>query len=164
MSTFLKTTAVLFLAIACRGDVAAERECEADIQEAVLRHLFQTRLVPAHFYFIRVGNGDPTAEFMKRFSNDHPPVRPDSEAEVGRVMVELGEGRGQEPRLGVVDRRSGKQGVSFSVGNVRWLGVDKAEVTGSIFVAPLGGMGFLFRVGKRGATWVVLSERMIWVS
>jgi hypothetical protein len=147
----------------------ANSPAQVDMQEAVLRHLFQEAPDVAEVYFIEVGGNDPSPDLLRRFQGHIPPVRPGSRANVS--------GRG------VKARKTGRRGVLFWVGGrfekrpvpvgnrVAYrdgrLVVETGEASwigGGLFVNGLWAREWRLSLVRRNGKWVVALADLLIVS
>ncbi|MGO8925829.1 MAG: hypothetical protein ACLQU3_02885 [Limisphaerales bacterium] len=153
------TSLFLFLAFASvsvGADPARQRQ-EDDIREAVFRWQFDHNVSgqqkKAKVYFLSVGEkyGDPSDEFIKRFADNKPPVRKRSEctADAGK---------------GVLDKKTGEQGLIFNVTSIKWSSDTEVEVEGGYYEAGLSASGNIYTVKKEKGKWKVTKDKMGWIS
>jgi hypothetical protein len=90
-----------------------------DVREAVFRYQFKTLDRQADFYFIAVDNKNPNDEFLARFRDDVPVVKPISDAR-----------HEKKPVPSIVDKKTEKDGIIFRVGAIKWTSDTHAEVEG----------------------------------
>lgn len=113
------------------------------IYEAVFRHQFRSNASGAQSsapaYFLSIEGKDPPSGFLERFQDNRPPVRPGSEFRRG---------------AGLLFRVEGITEISSSIVNV----------TGGYYEAELSASGNTYRVELREGLWVVVSDKMDWVS
>jgi hypothetical protein len=67
-------------------------------------------------------------------------------------------------RRGVVDKDTGKSGLIFSVGAIKWISDTEAEVSGGYYEAGLSSSGNVYFVKRRDGKWVVTGDKMLWIS
>jgi hypothetical protein len=92
---------------------------EENIREAVFRYQFAHVELIFAYHFIAIDGKNPSEEFLHRFRDSDPPVRPISDAE-----------RVKKPMKMVVSKDDQKQGVIFYLGPIKWNSDGKAEVEG----------------------------------
>ncbi len=130
-----------------------------DIREAVFRHLFAHNASGlqnhADAYYLSVGPFwfDPGEGFLKRFAGHKPPVRKFSEC---RPPDEF-PGR---PR----NIKTGREGLIFRVRFIRRVGLQEFEVKGGYYEGFLSASGNTYRVRLMNGCWVVVRDRMDWIS
>lgn len=130
-----------------------------DIREAVFRHLFTHNAsglqAGADAYYLAVGpfGLDPSDGFLKRFRDHKPPVRRVSEC---RPPADSND----RPR----SVKTGRQGPIFRVTFVRRVGLREFEVKGGYYEGLLSGSGNTYRVRLVNGRWVVVQDRMDWIS
>jgi hypothetical protein len=129
-----------------------------DIREAVFRYQFQnsdpTKWQNMEVYFLELmpDKKSPSPEFINRFSDIYPPVKPVSDAVIN-------------PRNGVVtDKETGKEGIIFNIEAIRWVDKDSVEVDGSFYVANLCAEGHTYYLKWFKGIWVVYKDIMHWIS
>jgi hypothetical protein len=81
-------------------------------------------------FYVELGGSDPSAEFLVRFADRRPPVRP-------------------------MSRRGAGPGVEISVSDVHVLSRTTAEVWAGYWVGPLKFDSYVYRLKRYGPTWVV---------
>lgn len=148
----MKTIAQLMLMFAFTSfvfaaDNARERQVD-DIREAVFRYQFDHNASgqqkTAKVYFLQVGekSNDPAEGFMKRFDGNKPPVR------VGSAAKNV-------PGKGLLDKKTGEEGLSFSVVSIKWISDTEVEVEGGYYEASLSASCNTYTVVKKNGKWVV---------
>lgn len=150
---------LLAFALACtNGASDADRlKQQDDIREAVFRYQFahnaSGQQTGAAVYCLWVGEKatDPSDDFMRRFANHKPPVRKMSECKA-------------DPSHGVIDKRTGAQGLGFRATSIKWLSDIEVEVEGGYYEAGLSASGNTYIVNKQKGKWVVSSDRMNWIA
>jgi len=145
---------------------------EDDIREAVFRYQFKRNLglqgqCAGAYYLTFIDtsgkNKDPDVKFMQRFTGNTPPIKGASQCTTGFGSFISCKGDTYQ-EFGVVDRKTGKTGLQFTVGEIDWLRKDFVVVDGSCYEYNMGAEGDLFYVIKESNRWVVKGKRMIWVS
>ena len=136
----------------------ATRSVQADdVREAVFRYLFDHNgcncpgIVEVLFLSLGTSVGtdrDPTAEFMRRFEGDEPPVRKVSES-----VWDVAEG--------VSDRQTGETGIILRVGHVVWMSDTEIQVRGGYYSNGLSAATSLFQVVLQGGWWEVADVNQI---
>lgn len=136
-------------------DRAAE---EDNIREAVFRYQFEHngsgQQQKANAYCLSIlldqKKSDPSYDFMKRFDGHKPPVRKASECHSTKVEV--------------VENRTGKSALIFSVSSITWVSETEVTVGGGYEEANLSSSGSTYTVKKQGGKWTVTDDRMNWIS
>jgi len=153
------TSLFLFLAFASvsvGADPARQRQ-EDDIREAVFRWQFDHNLSgqqkKAKVYFLSVGDkyGDPSDEFIKRFADNKAPVRKRSEC-----TVDAGKG--------VLDKKTGEQGLIFNVTRIQWKSDTEVEVEGGYYEAGLSASGNIYTLKNERGKWKVTNDKLVEIS
>ena len=141
---------------------ARSLEGREDIIEVVFRHMCQPEPVEkdvSHnvnlvhkFYFLAVGDSqDPSPELLKRLGDLKSPVKP----------ISAGEWR----EFFIFDKVTGERGAAFYVRSISRRSRDDCEVEAVIH--PGGGLsasGPIYRVTRKNGKWVVVGERLKWIS
>lgn len=139
------------------GNPLNRADQEDDIREAVFRWLFdhnasgQQSRVAAYFLDIDAGNGDPSDAFIKRFLDHKPPVRKKSQCI-------------KDPRHGVLDKTSRKNGLLFYIERIKWLSDAEVEVSGGYYEGPESASTNTYRLKNDGHRWKVTSDRLDGIS
>ena len=147
---------VAFTSVGMAADQARQLQ-EEDIREAVFRWQFDNNVSGqqkrAKVYFLAVGekSGDPSDELLKRFADHQPPVRKRSActADAGK---------------GVLDKRTGEQGLLFRVTNIKWKSDTEVEVEGGYYEAGLSASGNLYTLKKEQGKWKVVNDKLVEIS
>lgn len=162
-----------------------QMKVENDIREAVFRYEFQHnssgRQTSADAYHLGIAHGwssqmeevtnpivraagiepfggmadepsDPKGWFLRRFRGHTPRIKRYSEHEVRDLSD------------GVQDAQTGKPGLVFIVGGIRWIGPNEVEVEGGYYEGGLSASGNIYRLERRSGRWVVVNEFMTWIS
>jgi hypothetical protein len=157
----MKNIASLFLLfVFASAGVAADKarqSQEDDIREAVFRWQFDHNVSgqqkKAKVYFLAVGEkyGDPSDEFIKRFADNKPPVRKRSEcsADAGK---------------GVLDKKTGEQGLIFHVTSIKWISDTEVEAEGGYYEAGLSASGNIYTLKKEKGKWQVTKDKLVEIS
>ena len=169
---FLLPALICLLCIGCTSDRrtqitplqndARSLEGRDDIIEAVFRHMCQPEPVEKEVshnvnlvhkvYFLGLGDSqDPSPELLKRLANMKSPVKPISAGEWKDFFI--------------YDKTTGERGAAFYVHSISMRSQDDAEVEAVIH--PGGGLsasGPVYRVARRNARLVVISQRLKWIS
>jgi hypothetical protein len=118
---------------------------EDDGREVVFRYEFKVLARAADFYFIGIDNKNPSDEFLARFRNDVPIVRPISDAR-----------HEKKPLATIVDKRTEKDGIIFRTGAIRWTSETHADVEGGYECGDLcDATTGTYGVTRQGDHWVV---------
>jgi hypothetical protein len=130
---------------------------ENDIYEAVFRWQFEHNAsgqqTNAKVYFLGVGEKatDPSDAFMKRFVDHKPPVRKASASHYVRGK-------------GILDTKTGEQGLAFRALNIKWMSDDEVEIHGGYHEAEESSSGNTYTVKKESGKWKVIKDKMNWIS
>lgn len=116
---------------------------ESKICEAVFRDLVESNKLKRPV-FLRIGDKDPSDEFMARFASS---VRPANKASAAYFD--------QKILRGPIDRSTGKTGVMLSTGSINWMFGDRVEVKAILDCGPLCGEGGMYQVVKRRGRWTI---------
>ena len=144
---------VIALSVTSIAVSASWKSQEDDIREAVFRYQFHHNASAlqqeAKVYCLAVGRklGDPTDEFMRRFRNDKPAVRKAS-------SCDLMTGNG------VVERRTGNQGIELEIASLKWISDSEVEVEGGYYEGNMSSSGNLYTVNERDGKWRVTKDQM----
>ena len=126
---------------------------EDDIREAVFRHQFehnasgQKQNANAYYLCGPGKNRDLPADFMKRFATHKPPVRICSASHY-------------DPNYGLVDNKTGRTGLSFHLGDVKWTSDSEVEVQGGYYEGNMSSSNNTYSVRKQNGKWVVTQDVM----
>jgi len=94
---------------------------------------------------------DPSPALMKRFANNTPRV-------AGRSACTASADKG------VRDKKTGEQGLIFTVGFIKWVSNDEVEVDGGYYEASLSASGNTYYLRKINGKWIVVKDVMNWIS
>lgn len=94
--------------------------------------------------------GVPSDGFIRRFRGHSPPVK-----KVSQCILEIN---------GIRDRKTGQRGLMLSVGRIKWINDQTVEVNGGYYEGGMSASGNTYRVVRREKTWVVVSDKLEWVS
>jgi hypothetical protein len=131
---------------------SGDAERDIPVQEALLRYLFPHAAYDWHtvkVFFIETVGSHGLAQLLQRFQHNKPPVR-----DASRSGTQKRRGR-YSGRPYVVDKRTGEEGVVFTVEKVVWQSKTEATVRGGYYHDGLGGMVARFRLRKVGSNWIV---------
>ena len=159
----MKTIARLFLLFAFTSlgfaaDKARESQTD-DIREAVFRWQFEQngsyQKQSAKVYFLEVGEkeGDPSAEFIKRFAGNKPPVRKRSECNID-----------MRTNVGVTDKKTGEKGLILRVWKIEWKSDTEVDVKGGYYEHGLSASGNTYTLKKKNGKWTVTNDKLHWMS
>ena len=145
-----------FLSVGMGADNARQSQ-EDDIREAVFRWQFDHNVSgqqkKAKVYSLAVGEkySDPSDQFMKRFADNQPPVRKRSEcnADAGK---------------GVLDKKTGEQGLLFHVTSIKWKSDAQVEVEGGYYEAGLSASGNIYTLKNERGNWKVTNDKLVEIS
>jgi hypothetical protein len=151
---------LLLIPIACStGKIVVQPDPsqEDHIREAVFRYQFKRNASAfqdkTEVYFLSIGGGDPSDQFMRRFEGHTPVVKKVSEAIVSSSEV-----------TGVKDKKTGQRGLIFNQRTIKWDENDHVEVEGGYYEAGLSASGNTYSVVKENNEWVVTKSEMHWIS
>jgi len=137
------------------GNEKWRRVQEENLWEAVFRYQFahngSGQQQAAHIYFIGITIGtnrvEPSNEFMKRFANHMPPVKRLSACHFARGV-------------GLIDNKTGEQGLSFFISDIRWISNTEVEVMGGYYEAELSASVNLYTLRMKGGRWTVVGDKL----
>ena len=145
-----------FTSLGLAADKARDSQMD-DIREAVFRYQFDHNASgqqkTAKVYFIGVGEKatDPSDDLIKRFAEHKPPVRKASTSHYVQGK-------------GILDKKTGEQGLAFSVRSIKWISDNEVEVYGGYYEAELSSSGNTYTVKKESGKWRVTKDKMDWIS
>ena len=124
---------------------------EENIREVVFRYQFghnsSGQQQRAKIYFLSLNeNRSPGNGFMSRFRGHKPPVKKVSAASVSA--------------RGVVDKKTGRQGLVFRITGIKWLGETEVEVEGGYFESGHSASTNVYKVSRENGNWVVKEDRL----
>jgi hypothetical protein len=145
----------------CRTPLTPASPEYSEVAEALFRHLAQPTQVNdpdshsvnlAHkVYFLQLDSRDADPSFLARLQDLNVPVEPVSAS--------------VHTNLYWYDKKTGQRGAAFFIQNVRLLGRSKAEAEADIGPGgALRGSGFTYRLAKIAGKWVVVGEKLRWIS
>jgi hypothetical protein len=157
----MKSIGYLFLILAftsfgIAADATRQNQVD-DIYAAVFTWQFEHngsgQQQSAKVYFIGVGEkaSDPSDAFMRRFADHKPPVRKASASH----YVE---------HKGILDKKTGEQGLAFRATSIKWISDTEVEVGGGYYEAELSSSGNIYTVKKEHGKWKVSKDKMLWIS
>ncbi len=156
----LVALAVSLVCTACRTPLTPASSEYSEIAEALFRHLAQAAPVndpDSHgvnlvhkVYFLQLDSGDPSPSFLSRLKDLDVPVEPLS--------------AGVHTDFYWYDK-AGQRGAVFCIRNVKLVGHSKAEADGDTSPGgPLRGSGFTYFLARKAGKWVVVGEKIRWIS
>ncbi|MFH0991247.1 MAG: hypothetical protein V1799_14665 [bacterium] len=137
---------------------------EEDIQEAVFQyqflHNYSGLQQQASAYFIGIyRRGDSVRQgsyldiaetLLARFHGSKPPVK-----KVSQCIQSIN---------GVFDKETGERGLLFRIESIKQVSNDVVEVEGGYFEGGLSASGNIYTVQRNDHRWVVVKDRMLWIS
>jgi hypothetical protein len=123
----------------------AEREAKDTNEKSIAMQL------NARIYFISINGKDPNDDFLNRFHDIPGTVKKASAAKSSSQDF-------------VVDRETGRPGIVFKSGEIKWISPSKAEVRGGYYCGSLCAAGQIFELNKDGDKWKVTAVRTEWIS
>ncbi|MEW6743970.1 MAG: hypothetical protein AB1486_14560 [Planctomycetota bacterium] len=90
-------------------------------------------------YFLSIEGEDPPEGFLQRFDGNRPPVLPGSSFRKGA-------------------------GLLFRVDGIKDITPTVVDVAGGYYEAELSASGNTYRLELRDGSWIVVSDRMHWIS
>jgi hypothetical protein len=151
---------LLLIPIGCstgKRTVQPDASQEDNIREAVFRYQFKHNASAfqnkTEVYFLKINDGDPSDQFMRRFEGHVPVVKKVSEATVSSSDV-----------TGVKDRTTGQRGLIFNQRTIKWNESNEVEVEGGYYEAGLSASGNTYSVVKDNDKWGATKSEMHWIS
>jgi hypothetical protein len=169
--------ALLFLfppAGLCQDAAAKKRAAEEDICEAVIRKQMEdwyrnadkseaaargttgeatAKRMNFKIFFVSTDGKDPSDEFVKRLQGIPRTVKKVSRSRAGKRW-----------RTAVLDKSTGRRGIIFNAGTIRWLSTDHVEVKGGYYCDSTCAALMVFDVHRENGRWVVKGERTVLIS
>ena len=144
------------------AETAAWRKArEDDIREAIFRYQLRSdHGVPQSepsVFFISVEGKDPSDDFLRRFTDNDPPVRKWSRSRISRKRAGFS-------WMWVEDRETGEPGLIYTVGSIGWLSDSAVLVQGEYYAGGRAGAGYEYRVAYEDKHWVVKQATEKWIS
>jgi len=96
--------------------------------------------------------GDPDPRILASFRRHRPPVKRVSEC----VLEDL--------TTGIQDKRTKDRGLVFITGRITKIGPNVVEVEGGYYENGLSSSGNVYRVVKHRNRWVVVKDKLVWIS
>src|SRR5271170_1845824 len=157
VTAIVRLAPLLFLLMFARPGCASDSDHlsqEDDIREAVFRHQFDHNASgqqkSAHAYCLAIfwndKASDPSKQFMKRFAHHQPPVRGGSACHWAPV--------------GVVENRTGRSALIFSVSKINWLSDTEVTVGGGYEEGNVSSSGNTYTGKKQNGKWTVANDQM----
>src|ERR1051325_1743140 len=150
---FILIAGVGFICSSCRTTLNSANSLQADITEAVFRHVARPGSKVAEdshelnlthrVYFLQVDGQDPGREFLSRMQDLNAPVKPMSSS------IKRGNYR--------YDAATGERGAAFYVRNIHRIGPNKARA--EVDFNPGGVLrasGFVYQLVKKDGKWSVI--------
>jgi hypothetical protein len=127
---------------------------ELDVMEAVFRYQFEHNrggsMSGTHRIFLAVDRDrDPPPELLARFTGHEPTVEPRSAAEFDDEVHRPHE----------MDH-----GILFRIASVRWIDENTVDVIGGYHRGHLNSSEDEYRVERRDSKWIVVSDKLRWIS
>jgi hypothetical protein len=126
---------------------------EEDIAEAVFRYQFlhnaSGRQQSAEVYFLSLRYRNPSEEFMQRFAGNTPVISTVSECTEDDDIRDL---------------HTDARGILFRITTIKWITPSRVEVSGGYDEVRLSSSGDTYYVEKRDGKWVVVRDKMHWIS
>jgi len=157
----VKLIAQLFLLFAFASfSLAADNQRlsqEDDIREAVFRYQFEhnasAQQTNSKVYFLGVAgkSGDPSEELIKRLAGHKPPVRKASASHYVKGK-------------GILDKKTGEQGLAFSINSIKWVSDSEVEADGGYYEAEKSSSANVYTLKKQNGKWHVTKNKLKWIS
>jgi hypothetical protein len=100
--------------------------------------------------FLGINKGDPSDEFMKRFTGNKPPVRKESECDTA-----TGE---------ALAKKTGESGLVFYVGHIDWKSDSEVDVEGGYYEGNLSASSNTYTLRKVNGKWMVIKDTLNGIS
>ena len=153
--------AFVVVCASCRTTPSSSSAVHTDIAEAVFRYVAQPALrseedshelnLVHKVYFLRIDGRDPSPEFLRCLRDMNAPVKPLSSS------VERGAYR--------YDARTGERGAAFYIHDIQLIGRKRA--TAGVDLNPGGALrasGSIYHLVMKDGKWVVVGEKLRWIS
>lgn len=150
MKSFAHSLILLAFACAAFGaatDISRQAD-ERNVQEAAITYLLThnsaglEKRAKAYYLGIGLKTADPSDEFLKRFTNQKPPVKKRSAASVN-------------PDKGVLDKQTGERGAILRLYDVKWISESEAELEAGFYEIGNRGYKSTYTVKKENGKWKV---------
>jgi len=100
-------------------------------------------------FFVAIDDKDPSDAFLRRFRD------------IPRAIKKVSDSRINKPGMNeVFDQATGRRGVIFRVGDIRWLSTDSADADGGYFCDGLCGIWETLTLKRENGKWVVKNVRI----
>jgi hypothetical protein len=130
----------------------ADRAIQEDnIRESVFRYRIEQVKGNGPF-FLSIDGKDPSDAFMARFATLKKKIKKASGSYIKKELLELR------------DRETDEKAISYSVGSISWMSLDRVEVRGGMYCGGLCADGGIYRLTKKDGRWVVESYEVQVVS
>lgn len=126
-----------------RGGDRSEAEARNQTEKTV------AKVMNFKVFFVSINNKDPSNAFLRRFRDIPRVIKKVSDSTINKSGMNE-----------VLDRATGRRGVIFRVGNIRWLSTDSAEADGGYFCDGLCGIWETFALKRENGKWGVKSVRI----
>lgn len=104
-------------------------------------------------FFISVEGKDPSAGLMLKLADVPRVLKPASACEIAKVV-----------KMPVVDKKTRKRGIIFSVDKIRWSTENSVKVDGGYHCDGLCGAGITFSLERVNSKWTITKSAMNWIS
>ena len=157
----VRPTALLLLLLFSLASLASNSDRlsqEDDVREAVFRHQFEHNASgqqkTAHAYCLAIlvndKDSDASEQFMKRFAHHKPPVRKWSACHWTPMQV--------------IENRTGKPALIFSVSKIEWISDTEVAVGGSYEEANLSASANAYTLKMQDGKWAVTKDQITAIS
>jgi hypothetical protein len=169
-------TSIVFCAVALTAPILASQDSDnfkrldnEDAQAAVIRYQMEdwyrrhdkseaeaknqnektvAKVMNFKVFFVSVTDKDPSNAFLRRFQD------------IPRAIKKVSASTINKSGMKVLDRATGRRGIVFRVGNIRWLSIDSAEADGGYFCDGRCGIWETFALKRENGKWGVTSVRI----
>src|SRR5437868_605242 len=102
-----------------------QKDAEDEIRESVFRYMFEHCATQQHpyakaFYIAVEKDKDPSDEFLKRFAGHEPAIKKLSQSTYSKDGMGI-----------VVDKETSRGGIQYTVGTLKWVSPEEAQLEGS---------------------------------
>lgn len=157
----VRLTPILLLLLFSLASLASDSDRtgqEDDIREAVFRHQFEYNASgqqkTAHAYCLAIlvndKDSDPSEQLIKRFAHHKPPVRKWSACRWTAIQV--------------VENRTGRPALIFSVGKIEWISDAEVSVGGGYEEGNVSSSGNAYILKKQDGKWTVTKDQITVIS
>jgi len=126
-----------------------------DICFALANYIFKNNASGAQqkveYYFLKINGGDPSEDFIERFSDQKPIVLPYSLAEASADK-------------GVRHKKTKGRGLIFSIDKIKWVSDTEVKVSWGYYEAGLSASGNTATLKLKEKGWTVIDDQMQWIS